>query len=117
MNIGTWEAAKLEILSPKGVPRESDQYYFIRQQKIDRLPIDIIDLEKSSINYRKTGEIKNVISLAIKDEETLDFFSINDVSLVGRIFLSPAAAEALNQLELKGVEIVSTDKLGAIESA
>lgn len=114
---GNWEAAKLGIVSPKGIPCESGQYYFIRQQDTDQLPIDAIDLEKSAVNFRKTGEIKNITSLILKNEIDLDFFCIDEISVLGKIFISSNAADTFNQLKLKGVEIVSTEKLGAVKSA
>ncbi|SDX15596.1 Immunity protein 43 [Pseudomonas syringae] len=117
LNIGRWEVAKLDIVSPKGAPTEQGAYYFIRQQMSELVPASVIDIEKSSITYRKTGEIKSIESLTLTSEATLDFFEIDETTLLDIVFLSPAAAELLNQLGLKGVEIVSTEKLGAIKPA
>ncbi|SDR41947.1 hypothetical protein SAMN05216597_4519 [Pseudomonas cannabina] len=91
---------------------EQGAYYFIRQQMSELVPASVIDIEKSSITYRKTGEIKSVESLTLTSEATLDFFEIDETTLLDIVFLSPAAAELLNQQGLKGVEIVSTEKLG-----
>ncbi|KTB71974.1 Imm43 family immunity protein [Pseudomonas syringae] len=117
LNIGSWEVAKLDIVSPKGVPMEQGGYYFIRQQMSELVSAGVIDLDKSSITYRKTGEIKSIESLILTSEATLDFFEIDETTLLDIVFLSPAAAELVNQLNLKGVEIVSTEKLGAIKPA
>lgn len=96
---------------------EQGGYYFIRQQMSELVSAGVIDLDKSSITYRKTGEIKSIESLILTSEATLDFFEIDETTLLDIVFLSPAAAELVNQLNLKGVEIVSTEKLGAIKPA
>ncbi|NVZ63204.1 hypothetical protein HX867_14020 [Pseudomonas gingeri] len=112
-----WEIAELDIVNPKGVSVAQRPYFFMRQRREDRAPLDVIDLAQSSINFRKTGEIKNIVSLAIKEDTALDIFSIDEISLLGFVFLSPHAADVLKGLGLAGIEIVDTGKVGSIERA
>ncbi|WP_397457601.1 hypothetical protein AB3464_16025 [Pseudomonas asplenii] len=112
-----WEVAELAIVNPKGVPMAARPYFFIRQRREDRASSKVIDLEKSNIQFRKTGEIKSISSLAIKDNVEEDIFSIDEISLLGFVFLSAHAADVLKGLGLIGVEIVDIGKVGAIERA
>ncbi len=78
----------------------------------------MIDQTQSKINFRKSGEIKkNIISLTIKENISKDFFSIDEVTLLGFVFLSPHAATALKELNLVGAEVVDTEKVGSIDRA
>lgn len=114
---GPWEIAKLEIVSPKGEQSMADHYCFIRQRAEHREPIDIIDNTSSVIDYRKTGEIKHISSLAFKPEVKADIFSIRETTLLGRVFLSAHAAELFQQAKLKGVEIVEAGEVGKVDRA
>lgn len=112
-----WEIAELEIVNPKGVSVAQRQYFFMRQQRIDKEPVDVIDQTLSKINFRASGEIKNIISLTIKENISTDFFSIDEITLLGFVFLSPHAATALKELNLVGAEVVDTEKVGSIDRA
>lgn len=117
LKIGRWEVAELAIVNPKGISMDARRYFFIRQRREDQASSTVIDLERSNIQFRKTGEIKSINSLFIKDDAGLDVFSIDEVSLLGFVFLSEKAADVLNRLGLKGVEIVDTGGIGSVKSA
>ena len=89
----------------------------MRQQRIDKEPVDVIDQTQSKINFRASGEIKNIISLTIKENVSIDFFSIDEITLLGFVFLSPHAATVLKELDLVGAEVVDTEKVGSIDRA
>lgn len=112
-----WEVSKLSIVDPKGVEMKNNSYFFIRQRREDRETSDVIDFDRSSIQFRKGGEIKNVSSLAIKEGLGLDFFSINETSLLGFVFLSEQAFNELKNLHLKGVDVVSAEQIGLVKRA
>lgn len=112
-----WEIAELAIVNPKGISVASRPYFFIRQRREDRASPEVIDREQSNIQFRKTGEIKSIASLAIKGDVDVDIFSIDEISLLGFVFLSEHAANVLKELNPVGVEIVDTGKIGAIERA
>ncbi|RRV03875.1 hypothetical protein EGJ27_23545 [Pseudomonas sp. v388] len=114
---GNWEIAKLDIVTPKGEKSGASNYYFIRQRAEHRESIEIIDRSNSNIDYRKTGEIKHIASLAVKPDVDKDVFSIRDTSLLGYIFFSAYAAEMLQKIELKGFEIVDSREIGKIGRA
>ncbi|MPQ65275.1 MULTISPECIES: DUF1629 domain-containing protein [unclassified Pseudomonas] len=112
-----WEVAELEIVNPKGISVAQRKYFFMRQQRADREAVDVIDQTQSKINFRANGEIKNIISLTLKENVSTDFFSIDEITLLGFIFLSPHAAAALKELNLVGAEVVDTGKVGSIDRA
>ncbi|MCD5995953.1 hypothetical protein KDX38_20610 [Pseudomonas sp. CDFA 602] len=113
----TWEVATLDIVNPKGEKVTDKQYYYIRQVMQEQEKPHIIDIEQSNINFRKNGEIKNIISLTIKEEVSLDFFKIFEISLLGYTFVSSRLADVLKNENLKGFELVSTEQVGAIKRA
>ena len=117
LKTGEWETAEISIVNPKGESVPAKKYYFIRQVMSEQETPAVIDFDKSNINYRKSGEIKNVIALAIKDDVKLDFFSIFEISLLGYTFVSSDAAEAFLKYEMKGFELVSTEKIGTVRRA
>lgn len=112
-----WEIAELTIVNPKGDQVCLKKYHFIRQVMQEKESVDIINLERSAINYRNNGDIKNILSLAIREEVKLDFFSVFEISLLGYTFLSSNAAEAIQKEDWKGFELVSTDKIGTVRHA
>ena len=112
-----WEIAELEIVNPKGVSVAQRQYFFMRQQRIDKEPVGVIDQTQSKINFRASGEIKNIISLAFKENISTDFFTIDEITLLGFVFLSAHATTALKELNLAGAEMVDSEKFGSIINA
>lgn len=77
----------------------------------------MIDQTQSKINFRASSEIKNIISLTIKENISTDFFSIDEITLLGFVFFSPHAATALKELNLVGAEVLDTEKFGSIHRA
>lgn len=117
LKIGRWEMSSLDIVNPKGISVAQQKYHFIRQRKEDRMPPEVIDPVQSDINFRKSGEIKNINKLIINKTLDIDFFSIDEISLMGFVFLSPQAADALNKLALVGAEVVTCEDIGSIKRA
>ncbi|WP_256349484.1 Imm43 family immunity protein [Pseudomonas gingeri] len=68
-----WEVAELGIVNPKGISVAQRKYFFMRQQRADKEAVDVIDQTRSKINFRASGEIKNIVSLAIKENVSVDF--------------------------------------------
>ncbi len=112
-----WEVAELDIVNPKGVSVAQHKYFFMRQQRADRESVDVIDQAQSKINFRASGEIKNIVSLTIKEHVSADLFSIDEITLLGFVFLSSHAATVLKELNLAGAEVVDTGKVGSIDRA
>lgn len=112
-----WQVAALEIWSPAGKRLHTEMAYYFIKQKDTKHEKAAIDLERSHIEYRKTGEIKSIRSLVIRDHISLDFFVTNEITLARCIILSEQAATDYGKLELSGVELVSTTAIGTITPA
>ncbi|NWB96078.1 hypothetical protein HX882_09275 [Pseudomonas gingeri] len=112
-----WEVAELGIVNPKGISVAQRKYFFMRQQRAEKEAADVIDQTRSKINFRANGEIKNIVSLAIKENVSVDFFSIDEIILLGFVFLSSYAAAALKELNLVGAEVFDTRKICSIDRA
>lgn len=117
LKISNWEFSSLDIVNPKGEKATQKKYYYMRQVMQEQKKQNVIDTERSKINFRKNGEIKNITSLAIKETVALDIFEIFEISLLGYIFISSRAAKKFEQENFKGFEIVGTEEIGSVECA
>ncbi|MER7767108.1 DUF1629 domain-containing protein [Kitasatospora sp. NPDC096140] len=115
---GNWQAAKLHTVSTKGDPRSAKDYFFVKFPRAELLKVeDVVDLERSKIDFRPDGQIKKVWELRFRKSPERDLFFIDCVALLGIAFCSERFAETARQFGARGVEFVELPEIGRIQGA
>lgn len=107
------EFASLDIVGKDGVSRAERGYSYIRLANKFRLSGDIVDLQSSKIDLRRSGEIKKIHSLALKSSMSRDLFMINEMSIFRHLFVSDVIASSLSSKAWCGFALKPIEEIGA----
>ncbi|MFG2632023.1 Imm43 family immunity protein [Streptomyces sp. NPDC048473] len=115
---GSWQAARLHAVSTKGKRISVKDYFFVKFPRAELLKVeDVVDLERSKIDYRRDGQIKKVWELRFRKSPERDLFFLDCISLLGVAFCSERFTEGAKRFRPRGVEFVELPEIGAIHSA
>jgi hypothetical protein len=100
---------KLNILNKKLEPVSSKEYYYMKFNNYS----DIIDYEKSKIDYDKKGIVKKIWRLSIKGINE-NVFMINNWSLYNKLFCDEMFKNEAEKNKIIGIEFAPLKDAGII---
>ncbi|WP_280716397.1 DUF1629 domain-containing protein [Kitasatospora sp. MAP5-34] len=115
---GSWQAAKLHAVSTKGRRISAKDYFFVKFPRAELLKAEeVVDLERSRIDFRKDGQIKKVWELRFRKPVERDLFFVDCPSLLDIAFCSERFADAARRFGPRGIEFVGLPDVGAVQGA
>ncbi|WP_331750546.1 MULTISPECIES: hypothetical protein [unclassified Streptomyces] len=90
-------------MSTKGKRISVKDYFFVKFPRAELLKVeDVVDLERSKIDYRRDGQFKKVWELRFRKSPERDLFFLDCISLLGVAFCSERFTEGAKRFRPRG---------------
>ena|GEM_PF-4821944 len=111
-----WSRSALHVVNKKKEPVSKYDYYFLRvADNVNVALSNVINLNASDVELRKTGEIKHIKRLSLCDGIDREIFLVDEPATRSALFCSASFKAEFDAGSWQGVTLVSVSEFGVVK--